>query len=107
MENNLVLIENNCGLKPADQELIEIGSDPNFVFVNDPAFTTLRLFDIDGNIINVNSWIECAHYVNGGWLTTYNEGLSGNLFFLSIVMMITSSYFVIRYFKFNKKNHEK
>ena len=32
MKDNLVLIENNCGLKPADQELIEIGSDPNFVF---------------------------------------------------------------------------
>ena len=22
---------------------------------------------VDGNIVNVNSWIECAHYVNGGW----------------------------------------
>tara|TARA_B100000902_G_scaffold324857_1_gene319220 strand:- start:596 stop:919 length:324 start_codon:yes stop_codon:yes gene_type:complete len=107
MEDNLVLIEDNCGLKPVDQELIEIGSDPNFVFVNDQEFTTLRLFDVDGNIINVNSWIECAHYVNGGWLSTYNEGLSGNLLLLSIVSFITSCYFLIRYFKFNKKSYEK
>tara|TARA_X000000368_G_scaffold410187_1_gene393279 strand:- start:3683 stop:4006 length:324 start_codon:yes stop_codon:yes gene_type:complete len=107
MEDNLTLIENNCGLKPIDQELIEIGSDPNFVFLNDPEFKTLRLFDVDGNIINVNSWIECAHYVNGGWLSTYNEGLSGNLLLLSIVAFATSSYLLLRYFKFNKKSYEK
>tara|TARA_B100000902_G_scaffold272518_1_gene258449 strand:+ start:205 stop:528 length:324 start_codon:yes stop_codon:yes gene_type:complete len=107
MEDKLVQIENNCGLKPADQELIEIGSDPNFVFINDPEFTTLRLFDIEGNIINVNSWIECAHYVNGGWASTYNEGLSGNLLLLSIVTLFTSCYLLIRYFKLNKNNYEK
>ena len=32
MEDNLVVIENNCGLKPLDQELVEISNDPNFVF---------------------------------------------------------------------------
>ena len=107
MEDNIVLIENNCGLQPPGQELIEIGSDPNFVFTNDPEFNTLRLFDIDGNIINVNSWIECAHYVNGGWLSTYNEGLSGNLYLLAIVTLLTSSYLLIRYFRFNRKKYEK
>tara|TARA_B100000401_G_C52112383_1_gene396441 strand:+ start:74 stop:397 length:324 start_codon:yes stop_codon:yes gene_type:complete len=107
MEDNIVLIENNCGLQPPGQELIEIGSDPNFVFINDPEFNTLRLFDIDGNIINVNSWIECAHYVNGGWLSTYSEGLSGNLYLLAIVTLLTSSYLLIRYFKFNRKKYEK
>tara|TARA_B100000902_G_C27187939_1_gene852351 strand:- start:439 stop:762 length:324 start_codon:yes stop_codon:yes gene_type:complete len=107
MEDKLALIENNCGLKPADQELVEIGSNPNFVFLNDPNFTTLRLFDLEGNIINVNSWIECAHYVNGGWLTTYNDGLSGNLLLFSIVTLITASYLLIRHFKFSKKNYEK
>ena len=32
-----------------------------------PNFDVVVLFDIEGNIINVNSWIECAHYVSGGW----------------------------------------
>ena len=32
MEDNLTNIENICGTKPDTQELIEIGSDPNFVF---------------------------------------------------------------------------
>ena len=89
MEDNLVLIENNCGLKPVSQELIEIGSDPNFVFVNDPEFTTLRLFDIDGNIINVNSWIECAHYVNGGWDINQITGFRSEVILFGIVSVLT------------------
>ena len=43
MEEKLKLIEQNCGTKPVNEELIEIGSDPNFVFLNDPNFPTLRL----------------------------------------------------------------
>ena len=72
MKENLDLIISICGDQPSNQELIEIGSDPNFVFQNDPGFITLRLFDIEGNIINVNSWIECAHLsmVGGVYLTT-------------------------------------
>ena len=100
MEKNLVLIENNCGLKPADQELIEIGSDPNFVFVNDPAFTTLRLFDVDGNIINVNSWIECAHYVNGGWSSLNSSNIPGDQIVFSGLLVLTFFYVFLkkRYF---------
>ena len=57
MKENLDLIEQICGIKPVDQELIEISSNPNFIFDNDPNFPSLRLFDVEGNIINVNSWI--------------------------------------------------
>ena len=48
MEENLDLIINVCGNQPENQELVEIGSDPNFVFQNDPNFTSLRLFDVEG-----------------------------------------------------------
>ena len=54
MKEKLEVIEQNC-TKPIDTELIEIGSDPNFIFQNDPSFSTLRLFDIENNVINVNS----------------------------------------------------
>ena len=101
MEDNLVLIENNCGLKPVNQELVEIGSDPNFVFLNDPEFSTMRLFDIDGNIINVNSWIECAHYVNGGW-SQDNFEVGGDILFLSITIFLFAGYFIFRLIKKNK-----
>ena len=35
MKENLDLIISICGDQPSNQELIEIGSDPNFVFQND------------------------------------------------------------------------
>ena len=92
MEEKLKLIEQNCGIKPANEKLIEIGSDPNFVFLNDPNFPTLRLFDVEDNIINVNSWIECAHYVSGGWSVNPATNLSGDVFFLLMIIGITILY---------------
>ena len=95
MENNLVEIERVCGLKPPDQEFVEIASDPNFVFVNDLNFSTIRLYDIDGNVINVNSWIECAHYVNGGWSTSLSN-FDGNVFFLISTVGLFSLYLFLK-----------
>ena len=102
MKKNLDLIINVCGNQPENQELVEIGSDPNFVFQNDPNFTTLRLFDVEGNIINVNSWIECAHYVNGGWGLTCQDGISGDLFVLGITGIYTLSFVIFKYFQSRK-----
>ena len=96
MEKNLIDIERVCGLKPPDQEFVEIASDPNFVFLNDPNFTTLRLYDIEDNIINVNSWLECAHYVSGGWSVNPATNLSGDMLFLLIIVGIAISYTTIK-----------
>ena len=96
MEEKLKLIEQNCGTKPVNEELIQIGSDPNFVFLNDPNFTTLRLYDIEDNIINVNSWLECAHYVSGGWSVNPATNLSGDMLFLLIIVGIAISYTTIK-----------
>ena len=62
-------INKNCGEKPSYEEFIEVGNDPNFVFKNDENYDTLILYDQEGNVVNVNSWLECATYVNGGWST--------------------------------------
>ena len=104
MKENLDLIEQICGTKAPNEELIEIASDPNFVFTNDPSFTTLNLFDIDGNIINVNSWIECAHYVNGGWTSSYYSGIKSDLIFLLIVISYSIGYFLFKKRKILIKN---
>lgn len=63
-ENEIVSI---CGMYPQDFEKIEIQSNPNFTFVNDPNYAAVKLFDIDSNTVFVNSFMECEHYVNGGW----------------------------------------
>tara|TARA_B100000902_G_scaffold27360_1_gene32939 strand:+ start:1173 stop:1496 length:324 start_codon:yes stop_codon:yes gene_type:complete len=96
MEENLKLIEAICGIKAPNQELIEIASDPNFVFNNDPQFMSLTLFDVDGNIVNVNSWIECAHYVNGGWTSAYYSGMKSDFIFLLIVIGYSIGYFLFK-----------
>ena len=61
------IVETICGVKPDYVEIIDPGNDPNFVFVPDPEFDQLTLFNSDGTAINVNSWTECSHYVAGGW----------------------------------------
>ena len=57
------------GEKPDNVEYIDPGNDPNFVFENDPNFETLALYDINENVVNVNSWTECVHYVKVGGQT--------------------------------------
>jgi hypothetical protein len=61
------LIDKICGNKPDYVVIVDPGNNPNFVFTPDPNFTTLSLYDVEGNTVNVNSWLECANYVNGGW----------------------------------------
>lgn len=105
MENNLK-IEASCGLKPLEVENIIIGNNPDFVFLNDPNFSTTVLYDIEGNIINVNSWIECAHYVRGGWSSSVNFSSidEERVFFIGtfLIFFLTSSlYFYLKKKRFN------
>lgn len=65
MENNLV--QNFCGPYPPNHIFENILSNPNFVFENDPEFSRVMLWDIEGNWVYVNSFIECEHYILGGW----------------------------------------
>jgi len=95
------MVKKICGI--SSDELPEIGSDPNFVFTNDPLFDTIVLYSPEGNIINVNSWIECAHYVNGGWsndLLTQN----GNELILYGLIFCYFSYFIVKKFVINNVN---
>ena len=81
-----------CGDSDQVVDFEAIGNDPNFVFKNDPNFETIVLYDPEGNIVNVNSWLECANYVNGGWfseivdLINYEQRL---FITLSIILSIT------------------
>ena len=79
---------NMCGLPKEGEFLPDIGSDPNFVFVSDPNFDSVRLIDLEGNIINVNSWVECAHYIKGGWSTS-QQSLITSEYTLFLVMSVT------------------
>ena len=83
-------IEKICGTSNESIDIESIGNDPNFVFVNDPTYETITLFDLEGNIINVNSWLECANYVNGGWTNNVSDFINGEryLFFLTLGSLV-------------------
>tara|TARA_B100001564_G_scaffold167482_1_gene140667 strand:+ start:295 stop:603 length:309 start_codon:yes stop_codon:yes gene_type:complete len=80
-----------CGISDLKPNFEEIGNNPNFVFENDPNFETIKLFDVEGNIVNVNSWLECANYVNGGWTNNISDFVDGEkflFFFLTVLLTI-------------------
>ena len=83
-------IEKICGVKPEGIEYFDPGNNPNFIFENDPSFQVLKLYDVEGNVINVNSWFECAHYVTGGW-TTNQLLLSNSLKYLFVTLLLLTT----------------
>ena len=85
------IIKRICGIGGDLEELKNISNDPNFVFVPDPLFETVTLYNSDGKIINVNSWLECANYVNGGWINENISMIEGEkliFYFCSILIII-------------------
>jgi len=104
MENNLESIESQCGISPEDASFKQVESNPNYIFENDPSFETIVLYDADGNIVNVNSWIECAHYVNGGWSNLPISTVPGDMIIFSVLVMTTIVYIILKktYFSYGK-----
>ena len=99
MEINQKIIE-QCGIKPTNVELIIVGNDPNYVFANDPNFQTVVLYDIEGNVINVNSWLECANYVNGGWVNNLDVFINEErILFFTILLLTTVGIVLKRYYQ--------
>ena len=79
----------------------ELINDPNFVFINDPKFPTLALYDIEGNVINVNSWLECANYVNGGWVNNLDVFINQEkILFFTILLLATAGVVLNKYYKY-------
>lgn len=71
-------IEELCGEYPSNYVSPEIGNNPNYVFIPDPSFESKRLQDEVGNVVFVNSFIECEHYVIGGWNFVSNINYTPN-----------------------------
>ena len=105
MEIDIDLVEKSCGLNNTGKDFPDISNDPNFVFENDPLFSTVTLYDIDGNVINVNSWVECANYVNGGWSSIVQTGYVGTSVLLQITAVLYLGYGIYKYVN-QKKSYE-
>lgn len=103
-------IEELCGQYPSNFEKVDFESNPNFVFTSDTSYTSRQLFDSEGNTVFVNSFIECEHYVSGGWdyspLKNNEIILLDTLFNIVLILCIASFVFnkidVMKYVKRKK-----
>ena len=91
MSENIQII---CGSDGNVDELQSIKSNPNFVFENDPEFQTVVLFNESGDVINVNSWLECANYVSGGWISDKIDLINGEQKVFFFVLISITLYMV-------------
>ena len=87
---------NICGIEPEGFVKIDISSDPNFVFKNDINYAARQLFDGEGNTVFVNSYLECQHYVLGGWNFTPLKNseilLQESLFYVVTVLLVITFF---------------
>jgi len=106
MKINFKNYEQSCGIKPDNVEYVDPGNNPVFVFVNDPNFESIALYDIEGNIVNVNSWIECVHYINGGWAINPFVTFQGEKIIFFSLLLVSTIYTIYSIFFKGKKNYE-
>ena len=95
------VVESFCGAYPDGFVKTDIASDPNYVFVNDSDYGSVQLFNSEGSTIFVNSFIECEHYVTGGWEFTSIQTLEVSLqnYLLIFVIALIGLKFVMQRFK--------
>jgi len=95
------VVESFCGAYPDGFVKTDIASDPNYVFVNDSDYGSVQLFNSEGSTIFVNSFIECEHYVTGGWEFTRIQTLEVSLqnYLLIFVIAMIGLRFVIKKLK--------
>lgn len=91
------IVEQICGGYPEGFKKLDISSDPNYVFVSDPSYSTRQLFDSEGNKVFVNSFIECEHYVSGGW--GFSPLKNQEIFYQDLFLYLIIFGIVVSFFK--------
>lgn len=105
MQDELVI--SLCGEYPKDFVDLDIASNPNFVFENDVNYESVQLFDYDSNSVFVNSFIECAHYVKGGWdfiPTVFNETRIHYYVLIFLIVSLSIQFSLKKFFKLSNLN---
>lgn len=93
-------IKNICGSYPDGFEKKDLDSNPNYLFINDPNYDGVTVYDSEGNSVFMNSFEECEHYVSGGW--DYNSSISREIFFqnsigILLIVALLSSFLFKKY----------
>jgi hypothetical protein len=88
-------IDKICGENNSLVTLSDVGNNPNFIFRNDPNFELITLYSADGGKINVNSWVECANYVSGGWTNGIFPTVNYESYFFYFLIFSSLTYSII------------
>tara|TARA_B100000427_G_C14990494_1_gene369436 strand:+ start:73 stop:405 length:333 start_codon:yes stop_codon:yes gene_type:complete len=99
-ENEKII--NFCGEYPSDFVQKNIINNPNFVFENDPNYTVKKLYDPEDNVVLVNSFEECAHYVSGGW-DGISTGIKNEIFLQKSLLLFSVLAILTGYIFLTKK----
>lgn len=85
-----------CGDYPPGFEKKVIASDPNYVFETENGYEPRELFNQEGYAVTVSSFVECEHYVSGGWdsspLNNKEAALVGNLLLIVVVAILLQKF---------------
>ena len=85
-------VEAICGEYPSNFEKADIASDPNY--------SGRQLFDSEGSSVIVNSFVECEHYVAGGWGFTPIQSLEitlHNYLFIFVAILVGVRFILKKY----------
>lgn len=96
MENTKII--SICGPSPTNFTPVN-PTDSTFVFLNDPAFPALNLYDFFGRGATVNSFQECAYYVQEGW-EPFKTTIFDYLQLFSVISVFFLFYVVNKKLKF-------
>jgi hypothetical protein len=90
------IIKKVCGDSDIKFDAESIANNPNFVFTPDESFQSITLYNSEGGVINVNSWLECANYVNGGWFSSISDLINYEKRLFFTLIFVTFVYEFIR-----------
>ena len=90
------IIKKVCGDSDIKFDAETIANNPNFVFTPDESFQSITLYNSEGGVINVNSWLECANYVNGGWFSSISDLINYEKRLFFTLIFVTFVYEFIR-----------
>ena len=87
-----------CG--PSPTNFVPVNpTDSSYVFQNDPTFPALNLYDFFGRGATVNSFQECAYYVQEGW-EPFKITIFDYLQVFTVISVFFLFYFVSKKLKF-------
>ena len=91
------LIKKICGVIP-ENFIKVVPGDSSYVFMDDPNFTAINLYDFFGRAATVNSFTECFYYVELGF-----EPVKTTIFDIAFSIISVSLFIFVVWFTLRKK----